>query len=649
MLAGSVSNCLQGLKCKCAYLCDTDFGRDHCIPKGITATPAECQDWIADTGSAQDLVNDRELSDDYGYYSDNPIRMITANGESSSAKQGRVFVPKLGKTIDPYLVKSTPPVISIGMRCIDDGYDFVLRGSKGEDPYLKKPNGERIELVVKDYVPYLANNSTKIATPSTIRRPSVTLPAFEEAQQSPEPDGEIEIIGDEPIEALEPQPVEMRAVENVDAEREVEPPDEQKSRGSTKVDAENFGDHITADVLVTRDEEEVGIDDEKTALVVKDVATGFMYVYPNARRTTSSAVLAMKHLIGNSEKIGVFYSDNAPELISAMKVLNCRHVLSRDYISQSNAKAERAFRSVLEGTRVNLLQAGFNHWHGPHAARHWCFMQNVVARGGEPTPWEMRFGSKFDGPLFPFGCLVEYWNGPRKKNKEGLRFDPTSSSALFLGYAIHPEFSWRKEFMVAPTKNLLENEANGTAEVLRVLKVIKLEDNKFPLQGRSIFGKHDPGQDEALGNHEPTLEDQDAKPVIDPSEEDDSQPSTANALHDEKWVAFLNHIKNREGWYQYAGCHVNIKENSESYVKGNDTFDIEDFPYRATCHRKDGAWFILDENFIMRPEYDNPEAAVATCEVMASIFHKEISVKGTFLWCVMRIWKLPPKKAMGKS
>eukprot|EP00435_Cladocopium_sp_Y103_P065441 s1992_g27.t1 len=394
---------------------------------------------------------------------------------------------------------------------------------------------------------------------------------------------------------------------------------------STKVDAENFGDHITADFLITRDEEEVGIDDERTALVVRDVATGFMYVYPNARQTTNAAVLAMKHFVGHTEKIGVFYSDNAPELISAMKILNCRHVLSRDYISQSNAKAERAVR--LEGTRVNLLQAGLNHWHWPHAARHWCFMQNVVARGGEPTPWELRFRSKFEGPLFPFGCLVDYGNGPRKKNKEGLRFDPTSSPALFLGYAIHPEFSWRNEFMVAPTKNLLENEANGIAEVLRVLKVIKSEDSKFPLQGRSVFGKYDPGQEEALGNHEPTLEDQDAKPVEDPEEEGDFQPSTAHALHDEKWLAFLNHIKNREGWYQYAGCHVNIKENSESYVKAHDTFDVEDFPYRSTFHRKDGAWFILDQNFIMWPhsEERDLEESVGTCEVMASVFHKEIT------------------------
>ena len=65
-----------------------------------------------------------------------------------------------------------------------------------------------------------------------------------------------------------------------------------------------------------------------------------------------------------------------------MKILQCRHVLSRDYISKPNAQAERAVQSVLEGTRANLLLAGLNHWHWPHAARHWCFMQNVIAKGG---------------------------------------------------------------------------------------------------------------------------------------------------------------------------------------------------------------------------------------------------------------------------
>ena len=147
MLSGAVENSLKGITTKCNYECDTEFGCDYCIPKGIVAAPAESRekiegsidlqiDWIADTGSAQDLVSQGELPDDYGYYSSNPIRMMTANGESSSMKQGKVFVPRLCKTVDPYLVKSTPAVLSVGMRCIDDGYDFIWKGSKGEDPYF---------------------------------------------------------------------------------------------------------------------------------------------------------------------------------------------------------------------------------------------------------------------------------------------------------------------------------------------------------------------------------------------------------------------------------------------------------------------------------------------------------------------------------
>ena len=61
-----------------------------------------------------------------------------------------------------------------------------------------------------------------------------------------------------------------------------------------------------------------------------------MYVCRNAQRTANAAVLAMKHFVGHNDEVGVFYSDNAPELISAMKVLQWKHVLSRDYISKSN-------------------------------------------------------------------------------------------------------------------------------------------------------------------------------------------------------------------------------------------------------------------------------------------------------------------------
>ena len=149
MLSGAAENPLKGIPAKCNYGCDTEFGCDYCIPKGIVAVPAEPRelvegsidlqlDWIADTGSARDLMSQGELPDDFGYYSSNPIRMMTANGESSSTKQGKVFVPRLRKTI--------PAVLSVGMRCIDDGDDFVWKSSRGEDPYLVKQDGMLIPL-----------------------------------------------------------------------------------------------------------------------------------------------------------------------------------------------------------------------------------------------------------------------------------------------------------------------------------------------------------------------------------------------------------------------------------------------------------------------------------------------------------------------
>ena len=38
MLAGAVNNSNKGVAARCNYDCDTEFGCDHCIPKGIVAT-----------------------------------------------------------------------------------------------------------------------------------------------------------------------------------------------------------------------------------------------------------------------------------------------------------------------------------------------------------------------------------------------------------------------------------------------------------------------------------------------------------------------------------------------------------------------------------------------------------------------------------
>lgn len=184
--------------------------------------------------------------------------------------------------------------------------------------------------------------------------------------------------------------------------------------GSETVDAINFGDHITGDHLITRNIKEESIDGDRSALVMKDVATDFRWVYPSARHHTSDCIRAFKHFIRPEDKVGIFYSDNSDELRKASAEMGWRHNTSVDYISKSNAIAERNLRSVLDGTRVNLEQAGLHHSYWPYAARHWCMSHNILEDPELKSPWSLRFGEKFKGPIIPFGSMVEFWTGPER-------------------------------------------------------------------------------------------------------------------------------------------------------------------------------------------------------------------------------------------
>ena len=145
----------------------------------------------------------------------------------------------------------------------------------------------------------------------------------------------------------------------------------------------------------------------------------------------------------------MFYSDAAPSIKLACREVGWRQNTSVAYVSKSNAVAERNLRSVLEGTRVNLEQAGLHHSYWSYASRHWCMAHNIQDHPEIKSPWELRFGEKFKGPNIPFGARIDYWTGPKLKSKKDLRFDPTSNPGIFLGYAMQPGFIWRNEYLVA--------------------------------------------------------------------------------------------------------------------------------------------------------------------------------------------------------
>ena len=116
--------------------------------------------WIADTGSAQDLVCSKMIPEEVVYHSPEPLELITANGSQSADQQASVHIDCIDKEVHPYVLPDTPAVILVGMRCIQDGWDFVWKSFSR--PYFKKKDGTKIKLEVKDFVPYLPSRDGQV-------------------------------------------------------------------------------------------------------------------------------------------------------------------------------------------------------------------------------------------------------------------------------------------------------------------------------------------------------------------------------------------------------------------------------------------------------------------------------------------------------
>ena len=106
-------------------------------PNGRSSSKLPIPDieWIGGTGSAQDLISERDLSGMKARESDHPINIMTTNCPSSSHKQFAVNVPSIGIVSIPYVLPETPAVLSIGQRCMDEGFDFVWKAYSR--PYQK--------------------------------------------------------------------------------------------------------------------------------------------------------------------------------------------------------------------------------------------------------------------------------------------------------------------------------------------------------------------------------------------------------------------------------------------------------------------------------------------------------------------------------
>ena len=162
MLKATLDACESGITARCGYECSTEFGCSKCMRKNINATCAAAVakdgqyldiEWIADTGSAEDLISKGDLGNLRSYTAPHPVNIITANGPISADVQADIEVASLGVTNTPYVLPNTPSVLTVGYRCMEEGFDFIWRAY--QRPFFRDPKGSKTYMDVRDYVPYL--------------------------------------------------------------------------------------------------------------------------------------------------------------------------------------------------------------------------------------------------------------------------------------------------------------------------------------------------------------------------------------------------------------------------------------------------------------------------------------------------------------
>ena len=102
-----------------------------CVPEdlpALAATPGASvavNRWILDTGSGHDLVDEKQVSSISSiHYRKANATLQTAGGKVHVEWEVPMQVEELDEDIVPSVLKSTPAVLSLGKRCMQDGYAF---------------------------------------------------------------------------------------------------------------------------------------------------------------------------------------------------------------------------------------------------------------------------------------------------------------------------------------------------------------------------------------------------------------------------------------------------------------------------------------------------------------------------------------------
>jgi hypothetical protein len=302
------------------------------------------------------------------------FELNTANGPIVVDREIPMQCAPLWDNVVPLVLPSTPPVLTIGRRCMQEGYSF--HWPSGQQPTLTTPDGETLVLEVDNFVPYLPEAPIGEEREPPAALPSPAAPGSEdEAEERDDPpvlmEEELEQLGypedfpegadEEPAPEGRDLKAEALSLAHLMTHMPKNPHCEacQRAKITTKparrlhreagARPKEFGELITADHMVLR-APDAGALGELAALVIFDRGTGWIGCYPVPDKTADSAFGALSHFAGPMDQAQAsathFYSDNAPELGSAAEQLGWLHSTSTPGRPATNGVAERAVRAA---------------------------------------------------------------------------------------------------------------------------------------------------------------------------------------------------------------------------------------------------------------------------------------------------------------
>ena len=133
--------------------------------------------WLIDTGCGHDLIGKADVDSKYHLISKDKnggMEFHTANGATPATKKAKIGVDELGTKVNAWILSETPAVLSVGQRCMEQGYTFVW--PSGKNPFLITPGKKNIvELEVINNIPYLVSGA-KLCQPRMSKK-KATFPA----------------------------------------------------------------------------------------------------------------------------------------------------------------------------------------------------------------------------------------------------------------------------------------------------------------------------------------------------------------------------------------------------------------------------------------------------------------------------------------